>query len=94
VVVAEEAVVGVAVVVVVVAEGVVVEVVVGVAEVVAEAVVVVELRRNNADLNRCHQCLANRLYPNQRPKSEEMWSNHRCRSNECGQCQQTTNQQR
>ena len=85
----------VAVVEVVVAEGVVVVEVV-VAEGVAEAVVVVvvELRRNNADLNRCHQCLANRLYPNQRPKSEEMWSNHRCRSNECGQCQQTTNQQR
>jgi hypothetical protein len=94
VVVVVEAVVEVAEVVVVVAEVVVVVVAEVVVVVVEAVVVVVELRRNNADLNRCHQCLANRLYPNQRPKSEEMWSNHRCRSNECGQCQQTTNQQR
>jgi hypothetical protein len=93
VVVAEEAVVGVEVVAEVVA-------VVGVAEevVVAEEPVVVavvaELRRNNADPNRCRQCLANRLYLNQRPKSEELWSSHRTHSNECGQCLQTTNQQR
>jgi hypothetical protein len=94
VVVVAEAVVGVA-----EEEVVVAEVVAVVAEVVAVAepeapVVVVVLRRNNADPNRCRQCLADRLYPNQRPKSEELWSSHRSHSNECGQYLQTTNQQR
>ena len=96
VVVVAEAVVGVA-----EEEEVVAEVVAEVAEAEAAAVavavapvVVVELRRNNADPNRRRQCLADRLYPNQRPKSEEKLSSRRTRSNERGQYLQTTNQQR
>jgi hypothetical protein len=61
---------------------------------VVEPVVVVVLRRNNADPNRCRQCLANRLCPNQRPKSEELWSIHRSRPKECGQYLRTTGPQR
>jgi hypothetical protein len=73
-----------------------------VAEVVVEAEVVVvveqeaeaELRKNNADPILPHQCLANRWYPNQHPRSEERWKTHRSYCCERGRYPQTTSQPR